>query len=45
MRQITWAFQGILEKYERKGPREQCLETMESTVPWGELEALIDADR
>lgn len=41
MRQITLASQGSFEKYGRKSKRELFLETMESIVPWGELEGII----
>jgi IS5 family transposase len=41
MRQITFACQPSFEKYARASRREQFLQTMESVVPWSELEALI----
>ena len=41
MRQITFACQRSFEKYRRASRREQFLQTMESVVPWSELEALI----
>jgi IS5 family transposase len=42
MRQITFACQPSFEKFARKSRREQFLNTMESVVPWSELEALIE---
>src|SRR6266567_4089165 len=42
MRQITFASQRSFEKFGRKSKREQFLETMDSIVPWAELEALIE---
>ena len=42
MRQITFACQPSFEKFARKSRREQFLNTMESVVPWAELEALIE---
>src|ERR1035438_5426536 len=42
MRQITFACQPSFEKYARASRREQFLQTMESVVPWSELEALIE---
>jgi IS5 family transposase len=42
MRQITFACQPSFEKYARVSRREQFLQTMESVVPWSELEALIE---
>ena len=42
MRQITFACQPSFEKYARSSRREQFLQTMESVVPWSELEALIE---
>ena len=42
MRQITFACQSSFEKYARPSRREQFLQTMESVVPWRELEALIE---
>jgi IS5 family transposase len=41
MRQITFANQPSFEKYARPSRREQFLQTMESVVPWSELEPLI----
>jgi transposase, IS5 family len=41
MRQITFACQPSFEKYARVSRREQFLQTMETVVPWTELEALI----
>jgi IS5 family transposase len=41
MRQITFANQSSFEKYSRPSRREQFLNTMETVVPWSELEALI----
>ena len=41
MRQITFACQPSFEKYARPRRREQFLQTMESVVPWSELEPLI----
>jgi IS5 family transposase len=41
MRQITFACQPSFEKYARPSRREQFLQTMETVVPWSELEALI----
>ena len=41
MRQITLANQASFEKYARPSRREQFLNTMETVVPWSELEALI----
>jgi IS5 family transposase len=38
----TFAGQPSFEKYARKRHRERFLNTMESVVPWGELEALIE---
>lgn len=42
MRQRTLASQGSFEKHGRKSRRELFLETMESIVPWKELEAPIE---
>src|ERR1017187_8906204 len=42
MRQITFACQSSFEKYARPSRREQFLQTMESVVPWSELEARIE---
>ena len=42
MRQITLASQASFEKFGRKSKREQFLESMDSIVPWGELEGLIE---
>ncbi len=42
MRQITLAGQETFEKYGRKSRWEQFLESMESIVPWSELQALIE---
>ena len=42
MRQITFACQPSFEKHARPSRREQFLQTMESVVPWSELEALIE---
>jgi IS5 family transposase len=41
MRQITLANHSSFEKYARPSRREQFLNTMETVVPWSELEALI----
>ena len=41
MREITFACQPNVEGYARTSRREEFLNTMESTVPWAELEALI----
>ena len=41
MRQITFACQPSFEKYARPSRREQFLNTMETVIPWSELEALI----
>ena len=41
MRQITFACQPSFEKFARASRREQFLQTMETVVPWSELEALI----
>ena len=41
MRQITFACQPSFEKYARVSRREQFLSTMETVVPWAELETLI----
>jgi len=41
MRQISFANQASFEKYARPSRREQFLDTMETVVPWAELEALI----
>jgi len=41
MRQITFACQPSFEKFARASRREQFLQTMDSVVPWSELEALI----
>jgi IS5 family transposase len=41
MRQITFAYQASFEKFARAGRRAQFLDTMETIVPWSELEALI----
>ena len=38
MRQITFACQPSFEKHARRSRREQFLQTMESVVPWSELE-------
>lgn len=42
MRQITFAYQASFEKFSRKSKREQFLETMDSIIPWPELQALIE---
>jgi hypothetical protein len=42
MRQITFACQPSFEKHARPSRREQFLQTMESVVPWSDLEALIE---
>jgi IS5 family transposase len=42
MRQITFANQASFEKYARPSRREQFLDTMETVVPWSDLEALIE---
>ena len=42
MRQLTFACQPSFEKYARVSRREHFLNTMESVVPWSELEALIE---
>jgi IS5 family transposase len=42
MRQITFACQPSFEKFARASRREQFLQTMDSVVPWSELEALIE---
>jgi len=42
MRQITFANQASFEKYARPSRREQFLDTMETVVPWSELEFLIE---
>jgi IS5 family transposase len=42
MRQITFACQPSFEMHARPSRREQFLQTMESVVPWSELEALIE---
>jgi len=42
MRQITLANQAGFEKYARPSRREQFLGTMETVVPWSELESLIE---
>ena len=42
MRQITFACQPSFEKYARASRREQFLQTMETVVPWSELEAQIE---
>ena len=42
MCQITFACQQSFEKFARKSRREEFLQTMESVVPWSELEALIE---
>jgi IS5 family transposase len=41
MRQITFASQPSFEKYGRMSRREAFLSSMETIVPWSELEALI----
>ena len=41
MRQITFACQPSFEKFARASRREQFLQTMETVVPWSELEALV----
>ena len=41
MRQISFANQASFEKYARPSRLEQFLDTMETVVPWAELEALI----
>jgi IS5 family transposase len=43
MRQLTFAIQPSFEKYARASRREQFLQTMETVVPWSELEAEIAA--
>jgi hypothetical protein len=42
MRQITFACQPSFEKHPRSSRREHFLGTMETVVPWSELEALIE---
>jgi IS5 family transposase len=42
MRQQTLAAQTGFEKYGRKSKREQFLEEMEQSIPWAELQALIE---
>jgi IS5 family transposase len=42
MRQITFACQPSFEKFSRASRRAQFLNTMETVVPWSELEALIE---
>ncbi len=42
MRQMTFACQPSFEKFSRASRREQFLQTMESVVPWPELEAVIE---
>ena len=42
MRQQTLAAQSGFEKYGRKSKREQFLEEMEQSIPWAELQALIE---
>lgn len=42
MGQITFAFPSNLEKFARASRRAQFLNTMDSLVPWSELEAMID---
>jgi IS5 family transposase len=42
MRQITFACRPSFEKYARASRREQFLQTMETVVPWSELEAQIE---
>ena len=39
MRQLTFASQPSFEKYARKSSREEFLSTMQSVLPWAELEA------
>ena len=41
MRQITFACQPSFEKFARASRREQFLQTMETVVPWSELETLV----
>jgi hypothetical protein len=42
MRQITFANQANFEKYGRKSWREQFLESMDSIIPWQELQDLVE---
>lgn len=42
MRQVTFASQPSFEKFARASSRDQFFGTMESVVPWPELEALIE---
>ncbi len=42
MRQITFACQPSFEKYARASRREQFLQTMDTVIPWSELEAEIE---
>jgi IS5 family transposase len=42
LRHITFACQSSFEKYARASRREQFLQTMDTVVPWSELEALIE---
>lgn len=42
--QQALAGESSFEKYARKSRREECLNLMESVVPWRELEAVIELD-
>ena len=42
MRQLSLASQGSFEKYRKKTRREAFLEEMDRTMPWPELESLIE---
>lgn len=42
MRQLSLASQGSFEKYRKKTRREEFLEEMDRTMPWSELELLVE---
>ncbi len=42
MRQLSLASQGSFEKYRKKTRREAFLEEMDRTMPWSELESLVE---
>ncbi len=42
MQQMTLANQGSFERYRKKTRREQCLEEMDSVMPWAELLTLVE---
>jgi IS5 family transposase len=42
MRRITFACRPSFEKFASASRREQFLQSMETVVPWAELEALVE---